>query len=181
MIMRYCSQCGSDRIISEVPEGDTNNRMVCLNCGTIHYINPRLIVGCIPLVEDKILLCRRAIDPCSGKWNIPAGFMELNETAEEGARRETFEEAGAEVAIERLHCVYSIPHVNQVYLIFLSRVRDGKYSPGVESLEVRLFDESGIPWDDIAFTSNVFALRTYFENKNDPHTRIGSHSYDHRF
>lgn len=91
------------------------------------------------------------------------------------------EEAGAEVRIERLHCVYSIPHVNQVYLIFLAQLKDDHYSPGIESLEVKLFDESGIPWDDIAFTSNVFALQKYFENKSKPGTYIGSHSYDHRF
>lgn len=155
--------------------------MVCLNCGTIHYINPRLIVGCITVVDDKILLCRRAIDPCSGKWNLPAGFMELNETAEEGARRETLEEASADVRIERLHCIYSIPHVNQVYLIFLANLKNGNYKPGLESLEVKLFDESDLPWDDLAFTSNVFALQKYFENKNYTGTHIGSHTYNHRF
>ena len=155
--------------------------MVCLNCGTIHYANPRPIVGCIPLVHDKILLCRRAIDPYSGKWNIPAGFMELNETAEEGARRETMEEACADVCIERLHCVYSIPHVNQVYLIFLARLKDENYKPGVESIEVKLFDEADLPWNDLAFTSNIFALRKYVENKGNTGTYIGSYSYNHRF
>jgi ADP-ribose pyrophosphatase YjhB (NUDIX family) len=183
LTMHYCSQCGSDRLSFRIPESDTNVRIVCENCGKIHYVNPRLIVGCIPLLENKILLCRRAIEPCYGKWNIPAGFMELNETAEEGAIRETLEEAGADVQIDRLHSLYSIPGVNHVYLIFLAHLKDHKYDPGIESLEVKLFSESNLPWDDIAFTSNVFALRKYIENKNNPHpeTCIGHHDYDHRF
>ena len=181
MIVRYCSRCGSERLSSRIPEGDYNTRLVCLNCGTIHYINPRLIVGCIPAVNDKVLLCRRAIEPCYGKWNIPAGFMEINETAEEGARRETLEEAGADVKIEKLHCIYSIPHVDQVYLIFLARLQQNHFSPGAESLEVKLFNESDLPWDDLAFTSNVFALQKYFENRDGVETYIGHHTYNHRF
>jgi ADP-ribose pyrophosphatase YjhB (NUDIX family) len=107
--------------------------------------------------------------------------MELNETAEEGAIRETMEEAGAEVKIERLHCIYSIPHTNQVYLIFIARPANDHFNAGIESLEVRWFDETAIPWDDLAFTSNVFALQKYFINKNSSVTFIGSHHYDHRF
>ncbi len=182
-MLRFCSACGSDRISIRIPEGESTERVVCDNCGKIHYVNPRLIVGCLPVYKDKILVCKRAIDPCSGKWNLPAGFMEVNESAEEGAIRETLEEANAKVEIIRLHCVYSIPQVNQVYLIFKSKLLNPDFSPGPESSEVSLFDEKDMPWNDIAFTSSVYAIKKYFENRNNPNpeTFIGGHTYDHRF
>jgi len=183
MMIRYCSKCGSNRISRIIPEGDTNKRFVCENCGQINYINPRLIVGCLPVYENKVLICRRAIEPCKGKWNIPAGFMEMHESAEEGAIRETMEEANAVVEILRLHCVYSIPHVNQVYLLFLASLKNLDFFPGIESLDVKLFDQSDLPWDEIAFTSSVYAIKKYYESKNEtsPGTFIGGHTFDHRF
>ena len=126
------------------------------------------------------MICKRAINPCKGKWNLPAGFMENNESAENGALRELKEETGLEGKILKLHCVYSIPHVNQVYLIFLTKINDLKIDPGEESLEVSLFDLHEIPWGDIGFTSSVFAIEKYMEslNHSDLRTFIGSYLSD---
>jgi ADP-ribose pyrophosphatase YjhB (NUDIX family) len=175
--MRYCSECASNRISFRIPEGDTIHRFVCSNCGKIHYLNPRIVVGCLPVSGNKILICKRAIEPCIGKWNLPAGFMENNETAEEGAIRETNEEANADVSIIRLHCIYSIPHVNQVYLIFLAKLNNLNFSPGIETSETKLFDRNEIPWNDIGFTSSKYAIKRYFENmSNDSiETHIGKY------
>lgn len=175
--MKYCSNCGSDKLHYIVPEGDNFERFVCADCSMIHYINPRTIVGCLPVYEDKIIMCKRAIEPCKGKWNLPAGFMENGEAAEEGALRELKEETGLMGKIQKLHCVYSIPHVNQVYLIFLTRIPSLTIDPGIESLEVLLFDDHEIPWGDIGFTSSVFAIEKYLEslNQKDRRTFIGSY------
>ena len=130
----------------------------------IFYNNPRLIVGCLPVFEDKIMLCRRAIQPQLGLWNLPAGFLENGEKAEDGAVRETFEESKAQVDIVKLHVVYSLPKVNQVYLHFLAKLNDLNFGPTSESSDVRLFSKEEIPWDEIAFHSSVYALEKYFEN-----------------
>jgi ADP-ribose pyrophosphatase YjhB (NUDIX family) len=122
------------------------------------------VTGCLVVHEHKILLCRRSIEPASGLWNLPAGYLENGESVEQGALRETREEANAEAGIIRLHCVYSIPHVNQVYLIFLAGLPDGHFSPGKETSEVKLFGTNEIPWKDIGFTSSVFALEMYLES-----------------
>ncbi|WP_109617329.1 NUDIX hydrolase [Sediminitomix flava] len=173
--MNFCSHCGSDALDFIIPEGDHLPRYVCSNCGTIHYQNPKLIVGCLPVYEGKVMLCRRAIEPRYGYWNLPAGFMESIETAEEGAKREVFEETGATVEIQRLHVVYSIPKVSHVYLHFLADIKDGYFvEKTAESLEVKLFDEKDIPWDEIAFHSTTFALQKYFENPEEKEVRIGS-------
>lgn len=163
--MKFCSHCGAE-LDFRVPEGDNLPRHICNRCGTIHYQNPRLIVGCLPFWEDQVLLCRRAIEPRHGFWTIPAGFMENGELVDEGAMRETREEANAEVEIHSVHTVYSIPHINQVYMFFLARLKNLDFSPGVESLETRLFDEKDIPWDDIAFSSVKFCLQTFFEQRS---------------
>ena len=178
--MRFCSECGSNRIVMEIPEGETLLREVCRNCGKIYYTNPRVVAGCLPVSGAQVLICRRAIEPCLGKWNLPAGFLEANETAEEGAIRETLEEAHAKVEIIRLHCLYSITHVNLVYLIFLARLSDLHFKPGIETSEVKLFKYEDIPWDEIGFTSSVFALKKYFENKDKDSvtTFIGHHTLD---
>ncbi|RMH65742.1 MAG: NUDIX domain-containing protein, partial [Calditrichaeota bacterium] len=147
--MKYCSACGAPVKI-KIPEGDNRPRYVCEQCGKIHYENPRMVVGCIPVWEGKILMCRRAIEPRYGLWTIPAGFMENGETLEQGAMRETEEEACARVEIERLQAVYSLPHVNQVYVIFLARLLDGQFAPGHESLECKLVEPKAIPWDEMA-------------------------------
>ncbi|MCB1305795.1 MAG: NUDIX hydrolase [Leptospiraceae bacterium] len=160
--MKYCSYCGS-KLDFRVPEGDNLPRHICNECGTIHYMNPRLIVGCVPVWEDRVLLCKRAIEPRHGFWTIPAGFMENGELVEEGAMRETREEANAEVDIQSVHTVYSIPHINQVYMFFLAKLKNLDFSPGVESLETRLFSEEEIPWDELAFSSVKFCLEALFQ------------------
>lgn len=161
--MNFCSNCGSNEINLKVPQGDTYARFVCNNCNRIYYQNPRIIVGCLPFSGDKIMLCKRAIQPQLGLWNLPAGFMENGEKAEEGALRETFEESQAKVKLIKLHAVYSLPKVNQVFLHFLADINDQHFGPTSESLEVRLFKMGEIPWDEIAFHSSTFSLKKYFE------------------
>lgn len=134
-----------------IPVGDDRPRYGCVACGAIHYQNPKMVVGCIPQWQDKILLCRRAIEPRYGRWTLPAGYLENGETVTEGARRETREEAGA--ALHQLipYGLYNICHVNQIYLMFRAQLDGLNFSPGEESLEVRLFAEEEIPWEDLAF------------------------------
>lgn len=161
--MNYCSNCGSEKIGLKIPEGDTYHRFVCDNCDRIFYENPRVIVGCLPVFEGKVMLCKRAIQPQYGLWNLPAGFMENGETAENGASRETLEESMADVEIIKLHVVYSLPKVNQVYLHFLAKLKNANFGPTKESLEVKLFKEEEIPWQDIAFHSSEYALKKFYE------------------
>lgn len=158
--MKFCSVCGGELELT-IPTGDTVERYVCVSCGEIHYQNPRMIVGCLPIWQDQILLCKRAIAPRYGRWTIPAGFMELGERVEEGAIRETAEEANARVEIVRLQTVYSIPQINQVYLLFLAKLLDLDFSPGSETLETKLFKPIDIPWSEIAFSSVKFSLENY--------------------
>ena len=148
--MNYCSSCGQP-LTYRLPPGDDRSRYVCKSCNTIHYQNPTMVVGCIPEMDNKILFCRRAIEPCYGKWTLPAGYLENGETVSAGARRETFEEARARVEILAPYALYNICYVNQIYLIFRARLIDQNFGPGSESLEVRLFSEAEIPWDEIAF------------------------------
>lgn len=162
--MKYCSECGS-RVRLLVPDGEDRPRHVCGACGTIHYQNPKIVVGCIPEWEDKILLCRRAIEPRSGLWTLPAGFMENGETSHQGAARETLEEANAQVEVGELYTLFNLPHIDQVYLIFRSRLLDLDFSPGAESLEVRLFEERQIPWEEIAFPVVRETLGLYFRDR----------------
>lgn len=162
--MRFCSSC-SAAVALHIPEGDTLPRFVCSTCHTIHYQNPKMIIGCIPEWEDKILLCRRAIAPRQGKWTVPAGFMENNETLAQAAARETLEEANARVEIGDLYAAYSLPHISQVYLLFRARLLDMDFSPGIESLEVKLFDEHEIPWDEMAFRVIHDPLKRYLEER----------------
>ncbi|MEM1221088.1 MAG: NUDIX hydrolase [Bacteroidota bacterium] len=163
--MNYCSKCGSSDIGLQVPTGDNRPRYVCNNCGTIHYTNPNIIAGCLPIWEDKVLLCSRAIEPRLGYWNVPSGFLENGETVEEGAVREVWEEAEAKVQILNLHAVFSLPQVNQVYIHYLGELIDGKFGVGEESLESQLFSEEEIPWKEIAFNSSIFTLKRYFEDR----------------
>jgi ADP-ribose pyrophosphatase YjhB (NUDIX family) len=162
--MNFCSNCGA-RVELRVPEGDSLPRHVCPACGTIHYLNPKMVVGCIPEWEDRILLCRRAIEPRHGKWTVPAGFMENGETTFDGAKRETLEEANARVDIINLYALYNIPHINQVYLLFRARLLDLDFSAGSETLETRLFAEAEIPWDEIAFATVRNTLRHYYADR----------------
>ncbi|CAD85069.1 MULTISPECIES: NUDIX hydrolase [Nitrosomonas] len=163
--MKFCSQCGGE-VILRIPEGDTLPRYICPKCHTIHYQNPKVIVGCIPEWENKVLLCKRAIAPYRGKWTLPAGFMENNETLVQGAARETLEEANARVEIRELYAVYSLPHISQVYMLFRAKLLDLDFFPGIESLEVRLFGEQEIPWNDIAFRVIHDPLKRYMEERH---------------
>ena len=165
--MNFCSHCGSDKIELKIPENDTYHRFVCNNCERIFYNNPRIIVGCLPIFEDKVMLCKRAIQPQYGLWNLPAGFMENDEKAEEGALRETLEESRAKVEILKLHVVFSLPKVNQVYLHFLAKLNNETFGPTNETLEVQLFKKDEIPWDEIAFHSSTYALEKYLEHGKD--------------
>lgn len=160
--MRFCSHCGSDRIETRVPDGDTLPRFVCAACGTIHYQNPKVVVGCLPEWEGRVLLCRRAIEPRHGLWTLPAGFLENGETLAAGAARETLEEANARVEVGGLYTVISLPQISQIYMMFRARLLDRDFGPGTESLEVRLFHEDEIPWERIAFRTIARTLRTYY-------------------
>lgn len=163
--MNFCSHCGAP-VSRRIPAGDTLPRAVCDQCGTIHYENPKLVVGCIPEWEDgRILLCRRAIEPRYGLWTLPAGFMENDETTEQAAARETLEEAEARVDIDDLLALVSIPYINQVHLFYRGRLRDLQFGAGEESLEVALFHQDDIPWNELAFRSVTFALRAFFHDR----------------
>lgn len=162
--MNYCSDCGSTVQLT-IPAGDNRNRYVCSACGVIHYQNPRIIAGCLPVWQDQVLLCRRAIEPRLGLWTLPAGFMELDETLDEAARRETREEACAEVELDKLYLVFALPHANQVHMHYLARLTEPRFAPGIESLETGLFSEADIPWDELAFETVRRTLRYYFADR----------------
>ena len=162
--MKFCSTCGAS-VALKIPEGDSLPRYVCEACHAIHYQNPRMIVGCVPVWEDRILLCKRGIEPRHGLWTVPAGFMENGETLDAGAARETLEEACARVEIGMLYAVYNIPHVNQVYLLFLAKLLDLEFSAGAETLEARLFREDEVPWNQIAFATVRNTLTHYFGDR----------------
>jgi len=171
--IKFCSSCGA-RVALKAPDGDTRERSVCIECGVVHYQNPKIVVGCVPERDGKILLCKRAIEPRYGFWTAPAGFMELGEDIAEGAARETLEEACAEVRIGRLFASVDVIYAGQLHLFFTARLL-GDYAPGDESLEVRLFDVPEIPWDEMAFSSNSFALKKFIEDAgrdNGVHRRV---------
>lgn len=162
--MNYCSQCGS-AVDQQIPEGDNRPRFVCNQCDTIHYQNPRIIAGCLPVYGDKVLLCKRSIEPGYGLWTLPAGFMENGETTREGAMRETREEACAEVELEGLYTVTSITPINQVQMFYLATMPQPEFAAGEETLETRLFSEEEIPWEQVAFRTVINALKFYFEDR----------------
>ena len=148
-----------ENFIKQVPDGDTHERDVCATCGFIDYVNPKIVVGSVVRHEDKILLCKRAIEPRSGYWTLPAGYLELNETPEDGAKREALEEACADLMIDSLLAVYAVPHISQVQLIYRARLQAPHFAAGPESLEVQLFDWDDIPWNELAFPSVHWALK----------------------
>lgn len=150
-------------IVRKVPEGDTRPRLVCESCGFVLYRNPLIVVGAVCGWEDKVLLCRRAIDPRRGFWTIPAGYLELNETTAEGAARETLEEAGVRIEVGALLAVYSIPRISQVQVIYAARLSSPEVAPGAETLEVKLTPWEDVPWDELAFPSVRWALRHHRE------------------
>ena len=163
-MMQYCSQCGA-AVRLGVPEGDNLPRYICDSCRKIHYENPKVVAGCIPEWEDKIMLCRRAIEPRYGLWTLPAGFMENGETTHQAAARETLEEANARVEVCSLYAMFSLPHISQVYVMFRGRLRDLDFGPGDESLEVDLYEEKDIPWDRMAFPVIHETLGRYFQDR----------------
>ena len=165
--MKFCSECGSAGLTVRVPEGDTLPRTVCGDCGAIHYQNPRVVVGTVPVWDGKILLCKRAIEPRYGLWTLPAGFLENGETVEHGALRETLEEANARVRLGDLYMMITLLHVHQVYMMYRAELADLDFGPGTESLEVRLFDESEIPWDGLAFRTVKKTLECWFEDRRE--------------
>ena len=173
--MNYCNECGSP-VSLHIPEGDSLPRHVCLRCNTIHYLNPKLVVGCVAEWDGKILLCRRAIEPRYGLWTLPAGFMENGETTAQGAIRETLEEAGARVHIDDLFALVNVPYISQVHLFYRGRLGEPEFASGVESLDTALFSEADIPWPEIAFRSVTFCLKTYFADRSAG--RFGFHEND---
>ncbi len=148
-----------------IPPMDNRRRGVCSACGYVHYENPRVVAGCIPVWRRRVLLCQRAIEPRDGLWTLPAGFMELDETASQAAMRETLEEANARVALDSLFALFSLPHVNQVYLMYRARLLDGSFSPGPESRRVALFREDCVPWEELAFASIRYTLELFFRDR----------------
>jgi len=166
--MKFCTQCAAPLQL-RVPEGDHRPRHVCEACGSIHYQNPKLVVGCVPEHEGRILLCRRAIEPRRGYWTVPAGFMENGETLQQAAARESQEEALADVTIGSLLAVVHVLHAEQVHVFFRASLPKGSYGVGAESLEVKLVARADIPWDEIAFPSTDFALRHYLEDRGALH------------
>jgi ADP-ribose pyrophosphatase YjhB (NUDIX family) len=170
--VRFCPGCGADVALAR-PEGDDRERFVCTSCATIHYVNPKIVVGAVCMLGDRLLLCRRAIEPRIGFWTIPAGWMEIGETAEEGAVREAWEEARARIEIDGLISVYSIPRIAQVQILFRARLVDADVAPGPESQEVRLVGWDEIPWDELAFPTVTWVLRRAFELRGQEHWTTG--------
>ncbi len=160
--MKHCSSCGS-LVTEKIPVGDNRHRWVCDQCDTVHYQNPKIVVGCVAEQGGKILLCRRAIEPRYGYWTVPAGFMELGETMQQGAVRETLEEACADVEIGHLFASVDVVEAGQVHMFFTAKLL-GNFGPGDESLESALFRQGEIPWSEIAFRSGKFALEKFFED-----------------
>lgn len=148
-----------------IPADDSRERHVCESCGVVHYFNPRNVVGCIPAFNNQILLCRRAIEPRRGFWTLPAGFMELGESTSAGAIRETLEEAGAIVNIGPLYSLLNVPHAEQVHFFYLAKMTSAEFHAGEESLEVVLFDEEDIPWNEIAFPTVKQTLEWFFADR----------------
>jgi len=163
-MITYCSNCGNPTVTIK-PPGDDRLRQVCRHCDIIHYENPKVVVGCIPQWEEKILLCRRSIEPQYGRWTIPAGFLEIGETVAEGARRETIEEACARVDDLVAYALYNLSFIGQIYIMFLARLIDTDFKPGHESLSVELFNENEIPWDNLAFPVVAKTLKKYFKDR----------------
>ncbi|MCU6496932.1 NUDIX hydrolase [Rugamonas sp. A1-17] len=166
--MKFCSECAAPVSLA-IPAGDNRPRYVCGNCATIHYQNPKMVLGTIPVWERdgelKVLLCKRAIEPRHGYWTLPAGFMENNETTAEGAIRETREEAGANIELGRLFSLLNVARVHQVHMFYLATLLDLDFAPGEESLEVQLFSEAEIPWDDLAFPTIHTTLELFFADR----------------
>ena len=174
--IRHCRNCGAAVVYRVPDDGDTRERAVCPACQTIHYENPLNVVGTVPYLDDRVLLCKRAIEPRLGKWTLPAGFMELGETLAQGAQRETDEEAGAEIEMGALFSIMNVTRVGQVHVYFLARLLSDRFDPGHETSDTRLYREDEIPWDEIAFRTVAETLRCYFADRRAG--RFGLHQND---
>jgi ADP-ribose pyrophosphatase YjhB (NUDIX family) len=179
--MKFCSSCGSE-VELRIPEGDDRERHVCASCDIIHYSNPRVIVGCLPVYEGRVLLCRRAIEPRRDYWTLPAGFMENGETTLQGAARETWEEARARVSNLELYRVFDVPYISQVYMFYRCDLDDGEFGVGPESLETDLYLEQTVPWDRIAFPVVRETLQAFFSDskRNEYPVRVSAIEYKSR-
>ena len=162
---KFVAPAPGPHFVRRVPEGDTSERYVCGQCGHIAYSNPKIVVGSVVVSDGRILLCRRAIEPRKNYWTLPAGYLEEHETPEDGARREAREEACAEIEIDAMLAVYAVPHISQVQIMYRATLPEPSFSAGPESLEVKLFGWSDIPWSDLAFPSVKWALNHYAETK----------------
>jgi ADP-ribose pyrophosphatase YjhB (NUDIX family) len=163
--VRHCRNCGTSVVYRIPDDGDTHERAVCPACHTVHYENPLPVVGTVPYWGERVLLCKRNIEPRKGKWTLPAGFMELGETCGQGAARETDEEAGAQIELGPLFTVLSVPQVGQVHFFYLARLLSDQFDPGTETMEVQLCTEEEIPWDELAFRTVSETLRRFFEDR----------------
>ncbi|TXH87737.1 MAG: NUDIX hydrolase [Rhodoferax sp.] len=163
--IKHCRECGTAVVYRLPDDGDTKERAVCPECVTVHYENPLNVVGTVPYWGDRVLLCKRNIEPRWGKWTLPAGFMELGETTADGAARETVEEAGAEFELQELFSLVNVPVVGQVHLFYRAQLTSDQFNPGTETLEARLFAEDEIPWDEIAFQTVKQTLKRYFADR----------------
>jgi len=162
--MKYCSSCGHE-VVYRIPAGDSRPRFLCEGCATVHYQNPRVVTGCLVSWEDRVLLCKRNIEPRRGYWTLPAGYLENGETAEAGAIRETWEEAQARVELDDLYTLFSLPHISQIYMFFRGRLLAPEFSAGEESQAVELFREDEIPWGELAFPVVRETLKHYFDDR----------------
>ena len=174
--IKFCKNCGNTVVYRLPDDGDTKERAICTVCHTVHYENPLMVVGTLPVWGDQVLLCKRNIEPRMGKWTLPAGFMELNETAPEGAARETTEEAGATFEMQELFTVLSVPRIGQVHLFYRAKLLSDQFDPGFETMEARLFDEQDIPWDDLAFRTVKLTLERFFAERH--HGQYSVHQMD---
>lgn len=173
--MKYCSDCGTP-VEHKIPFGDHLPRAICPACGTVHYRNPKVIVGCIPEWGDQILMCKRAIEPRLGRWTFPAGFLEQHESSGQGAAREALEESRGEVEIGELFVVINVPYVSQVYMVHRARLLAPQFGPTSESSEVVLMGEDEIPWDEIAFPTIWHSLKFFYADRKAG--RKGFHTLD---
>ncbi|MCG8685169.1 MAG: NUDIX hydrolase [Desulfobacterales bacterium] len=169
MSIKFCSQCGSS-MTQRIPEDDDHLRAVCSQCDHIHYENPKVVVGTIPIFGDQILMCKRNIEPRKGKWTLPAGYLENRESVQDGAVRETLEETKGQVRIIAPYRMFNILFVDQIYLMFMAELLSEDFGPTAESTDVRLFFESEIPWDDIAFEVIRQTLKDFFKDRR--HARV---------
>jgi|TARA_B110000196_G_scaffold240991_1_gene209512 ADP-ribose pyrophosphatase YjhB (NUDIX family) len=169
--MKFCSSCGSS-VTQKIPEGDNRLRYVCESCDEIHYQNPRVIAGILPIYNDQILLCKRSIEPRIGYWTLPAGFLENGESTLEGALRECVEESLAEVINPELYAIFDIPQIHQVYIFYRAKLETPFFGPTSESSEVALFSEADIPWDKLAFPMVEVTLDHYFEDRKKGNFKV---------